>query len=302
MRPVRTKLPINIEIAGIKFSISCPKAAIAQNSDPAYQSFQKAEKDPSITNVDVDLDVGFMPDTEGMKKLFDSEESWFICEDDDRFFLSLSHPASRKKTVWTALFDRGMTKVTIYCSESLVTKKGKRLVVSNPFHYPLDQLLLMYVLAQKGGIILHAAGMVMNEKGYLFLGRSGAEKSTLVRLCGFRDDFDFLSDDRIVARKLDDGYRAYGTPWPGEAGIAANRRVSLSAIFFIYHGSENRIREISRKEALEKLLPVISISWYDRKGVEKILDFCDGLVSHVPAIELYFRPDVEVANVLKDFG
>jgi hypothetical protein len=302
MRPVRTKLSINIEIAGINFSILCPSASIVQDSDPAYKSFLKAEKDLSAINVEIDLEVGFMPDTEGMKRLFDSGESWFICEDDDRFFLSLSHPASRKKTVWTALFDRSMTKVTIYCSERLVTKKGKRSVVSNPFHYPLDQLLLMYVLAQKGGIILHAAGMVVNEKGCLFLGRSGAGKSTLVRLCSGRDDFDFLSDDRIVVRKLGDGYKAYGTPWPGEAGIATNRGVSLSAIFFIYHGSENRIKEMSRKEALERLLPVISISWYDRKAVEEILDFCDGMVSHVPAFELYFKPDVEVANVLRNFG
>ena len=117
-----------------------------------------------------------------------------------------------------------------------------------------------------------------------------------------RDGFDFLSDDRIVVRKLGDGYRGYGTPWPGEAGIAANRGVSLSSVFFICHGSENRIIEVSRKDALERLFPVISIPWYDRKVVEEILDFCDGLVSHIPAFELYFKPDTEVANILENFG
>jgi hypothetical protein len=293
---------MHTEIAGFDFSISCRNAAIDQDSDPAYASFREARNDPSAIMIDICLELGSMPKTERLPRLFDSGESWFICKDDNHYFLALSHPASREKPIWVALFESSFKKTTVYCSERLVKKKGKGLVVSNPFHYPLDQLLLMYVLARKKGAILHAAGMVVNEKGYLFLGRSGAGKSTLVRLCSGRDGFDFLSDDRIVVRKERDGYRAYGTPWPGEAGIAANRGVSLSSMFFIYHGSENRIIEVSRKDALERLLPVISIPWYDRRVVEEILDFCDGLVSHIPAFELYFKPDTEVANVLGNFG
>jgi len=302
MKPACIKFPIGIEIAGIHFSVLCPDASIIQDSDPAYWSFQKVERDPPAPHVDIHLVIGFMPDIEGMKKLFDSGESWFICEDGNHFFLSLSHPASREKPVWVARFDRKIKEVTVYCSEGLVKKREKGLGVINPFHYPLDQLLLMYILARKGGSILHAAGMVINKKGYLFLGRSGAGKSTLVRLCGSQDDFSFLSDDRIVVRKFSDGYKAYGTPWPGEAGIAANREFPLSGLFFISHGSKNRIEEVCRKDALERILPVTSIPLYDSKATEEILSFCDRLVSHIPAYHLHFRPDAEVAKVLRNLG
>ncbi|HAM50351.1 MAG TPA: hypothetical protein DCP92_06510 [Nitrospiraceae bacterium] len=59
--------------------------------------------------------------------------------------------------------------------------KGGEKVVRNPFVYPLDLLILMYALAWREGIIAHAAGVVMRGRGYVFPGRSGTGKSTLVR-------------------------------------------------------------------------------------------------------------------------
>ena len=110
-----------------------------------------------------------------------------------------------------------------------------------------------------------------------------------------------LSDDRIVAREIDGDFQAYGTPWPGEAGIALNECVPLSSIFFINHGPANRIKEISPQEALARLLPVTSIPWYDREVMEEILTFCEDLISSVPVYELDFKPSIEVVDVFEQF-
>ena len=290
----------NVEIAGINFAVRCVAAKIPQVSDPAYTAFIKTERDPSALNVDIALEFGSFPDMVRATKIFDSGQSWSMFFDGVYYFLSLNPPAF-DSPVWMARFDQGLEGITVYCSEAL--KEGEKgSTVSNPVCYPLDQLLLMYVLARNGGAILHAAGINHNNRGYVFPGRSGAGKSTLLRQFAQRTGVELLSDDRIVVRRTDHSFKGFGTPWPGEAGIARNESVPLSGIFFISHGSDNRIREIGRKEALERLLPVTSIPWYDRAVMTDILAFCDDLSFHVPSYELCFRPDGEVVHVLEEFA
>jgi hypothetical protein len=293
---------INTEIAGISFSLSCRDAVIVQDADPAYESFVKRGEDLFFSDFDINLELNNMPDTGRWTKVFDSDQSWSLFQQNGEYFLAMKPEAFGRQPVWIARFRPHGSTITIYCSRFLMDQRDGVPTVLNPFRYPLDQLLLMYVLAQKGGAILHAAGITINEKGYMFLGRSGAGKSTLMRQCARRNYFQALSDDRIVVRMFDLTFKAFGTPWPGEVTVAENESVSLSGIFFISHGSENRIRELSRRDAFEGLLPVTSIPWYDREITEKLLSFCEDIVSHVPAYELCFKPGDEVVGVLEKFS
>ncbi len=111
-----------------------------------------------------------------------------------------------------------------------------------------------------------------------------------------------LSDDRVVLRKIGNDFSMFGTPWPGEAGAALNKGVPLSGIFFISRERDNRVRDLTRKEALERLLPVTSIPWYDREAMGQILDFCDDLSSQVLSYELCFRLDGEAVHVIEEFA
>ena len=293
---------INTEIAGISFSVSCRDAVIVQDADPAYESFVKRGDDFLFSNFDIDLELNNMPDTGGWTKVFDSDQSWSLFQQNGEYFLAMKPEAFGRQPVWIARFRPHGSTITIYCSRFLMDQRDGVPTVLNPFRYPLDQLLLMYVLAQKGGAILHAAGITINGKGYVFLGRSGAGKSTLMRQCARRNDFKALSDDRIVVRMLDLTFKAFGTPWPGEVTVAENKGAPLSCLFFICHSTADRIKKISRKEAFERLLPVTSIPWYDRETTETLLMFCEDIVSHVPAYELCFKPGDEVAGVLEKFS
>jgi len=111
-----------------------------------------------------------------------------------------------------------------------------------------------------------------------------------------------LSDDRMIVRKIDGNFKAYGTPWPGDAGIAVNKSVPLRAMLFLHRGKQNEIRELTPQQALEQLLPVASIPWYDRDVLPDILDFCDDLITNVPSYELHFRPEPGVVDLLASFA
>src|SRR5207237_1133299 len=72
----------------------------------------------------------------------------------------------------------------------------------SPLEYPLDELLITNWLSCGRGVEVHACGLVDRESGgHLFLGHSGAGKSTTTLLWKKLRDVRVLSDDRIILRK-----------------------------------------------------------------------------------------------------
>lgn len=292
---------IQIGIGGIDFHIKNDTSCRLQEADPAYEAFLGKEfKETAPVDIRIRLASKDVLNTGNYDKIFDSEESWSIGRAGDEYCVTL-HPRVFERPVWVARMERGFAEVTVYCSEEVVARDNGRGVLSNPVRYPLDQILLMYVLAQRQGALLHAAGVVIEGRGYIFPGKSGAGKSTITRELATRDRIGLLSDDRVVVRKIGEAFKVFGTPWPGEEGVAENRSVPLSGIFFITHASDNGIREITPQEAVAKILPVASIPWYDREVMPDVILFCEQLISHVPTYELHFKPGVEVGDVLEEF-
>jgi len=156
------------------------------------------------------------------------------------------------------------------------------------------------MLADREGALIHSSGIDFHGRGYMLSGRSGAGKSTISRKFALAGH-EVLSDDRIVVRKIDGELRMFGTPWSGEAGIAGNKDLPLHGIFFLHHGVENLIKKITPTEAIERLMPVTSIPWYDKSVLTKVLTFCEEIVSACPAYDLVFRPDIDVKDVFENF-
>lgn len=174
--------------------------------------------------------------------------------------------------------------------------------VFDPVRYPLDQILLMNHLAQGSGLIVHSAGLALEGMGMVFAGVSGAGKSTLTGIFAREaPEAELLSDDRIIVRQIDGRWHAYGTPWPGEAGVASNSRAGLGALFFLAKGPAHRLEPLSPAQALKRLLPVVSCPWYDSERLTGVLDTCERLVGQVPCFELRFKPGPGVVALLRDF-
>jgi hypothetical protein len=159
----------------------------------------------------------------------------------------------------------------------------------------------MYMLAGRDGALIHSSGVDFHGRGYMLSGKSGAGKSTISRRFALAGH-EVLSDDRIIVRKIDGELRMFGTPWSGEAGIAVNKDLPLHGIFFLHQGVENLIKKITPAEAMERLVPVTSIPWYDKSVLSNVLTFCGDIVSACPAYDLVFRRDIDVKAVFEDFS
>lgn len=292
---------IRIEIADVNFLIKCDNLILLQDYAPSYKTFLKSDKNSIASDINISIKVNTIPGTGGMTRIFESGQSWSMFQNVNDYFVVMNSPAFDQKQIWAAQFDHNVTSVDVFLGEMLLEKSNGKVTIPNLISYPLDQILLMYFLAQRQGMLIHAAGLDINGKGYIFPGKSGAGKSTLSKQFVLRNNSEVLSDDRMIIRKMNNIFKTFGTPWPGEGGIAINKHVALSGIFFISHAGYNRIEKIKPQEALEKLLPVVSIPWYDENIMTKILDFCDDLIFNIPAYELHFKPGAEVANVFEKF-
>src|SRR5271166_6551020 len=113
---------------------------------------------------------------------------------------------------------------------------------------------MMHRLALGEGVELHALGLADQDgSGYLFLGHSGAGKSTTARLWMRQPGVQLLSDDRIILRQQDGVYRMYGTPWHGDAGVSSPASAPLSAIFLLEQSPQHELLPIAQPQAAAEL-------------------------------------------------
>jgi len=146
-------------------------------------------------------------------------------------------------------------------------------------------------LSRLRGVLVHACGLVIGGRGLLFLGTSGAGKSTTARLWKERGGVTILSDDRIVIRAEGDGYRIYGTPWHGEAGWETPASARLDAVFLLDQAPRNRIVEITPSSAVAQMMVRSFPAMWDQQGLEFAVRFLARLAEKVPVRKLQFLPD-----------
>jgi hypothetical protein len=169
-----------------------------------------------------------------------------------------------------------------------------------PLEYPLDELVMMHRLALGEGVEVHALGLEdRNGSGYLFLGHSGAGKSTTARLWMAEPDVNLLSDDRIILRKHDDKFWMYGTPWHGDAGVASPGHAPLSAIFLLEQSSANELAPISASTAAAELFARAFVPHYLESGIQFTLSFLDQITRSVPCSILRFTPTSSAVEAVR---
>jgi hypothetical protein len=288
-----------LTIGGLRFVAEPPPGLRLYEDDPTYRDFTGPTRAlPGEIELPVRLELGGLPAFDDLPILFDTG-TWSLHQAGEETLLRLRGGGESGPFLWLAWIGGGVEPaVRVRCGPALVD--GGRL--RSPLHYPLDQLLAMYFLAPRHGLICHAAGLVHDGRGILFAGRSGAGKTTWMRLCAARTEIAGLSDDRVIVRRVDGAVWVYGTPWAGEGRVASNRAAPLHALVFLHQSPVDELRPISPGAALEQLLPVVSVLWFDRERMERTTAFCGELVETLPSYELHFRreaPAVEMVEQIR---
>jgi hypothetical protein len=161
-----------------------------------------------------------------------------------------------------------------------------------PLEYPLDELLMIHKLSRGEGVEVHAVGITDESGcGHLFLGHSGAGKSTTARLWNARPGVRILSDDRIILRARDAAIWMYGTPWHGDAGSASPDSAPLSRIYLLEHGRCNEHLPLPAGLAGAELFARSFVTHHSADGIRFTLDFLDRVAREIPCSIFRFVPD-----------
>ncbi|VAX07153.1 hypothetical protein MNBD_GAMMA26-1429 [hydrothermal vent metagenome] len=303
--PCDTPIPFAVEVAGIRFNYSYPANIQLNPLQDWYLPFICHHgKLPNQMDITVELTFDDPPDTAALRTIFDTDGSWSLLTDGRDNYIRLDAPGSSEGPIWIAKTSTNFRHVRVHCGDVLKRTQNDVVTVHNvAAQYPLDQILFINILAHNQGLLIHSTGLSLDNHAFVFPAVSGGGKSTLSRLliqAGI-PGLSLLSDDRIIIRRLADGFHAFGTPWPGDAHIARNESAPLAGLYFLTQGTHTKVTPLPPKEILARLFPVSSIPWYDRALTESSLSLCEALLADVPAFDFQFSTDAdEVAKAVSE--
>ena len=165
-----------IQVAGIVFSIVNAQNKQDSQLKSSCQSFISTAPPEIIISVSYDG----LPQTVFRESdlIFDSGGAWSLyrIEGQDAIVLGATPPGSVPYNV--ALFNKDMKQVDIYSEEEQLPGG----FYPNPLGYPLSEVLMICLIAQGRGLMVHACGIEDGGCGHLFLGNSTHGKSTIAKL------------------------------------------------------------------------------------------------------------------------
>jgi hypothetical protein len=298
-----------LSVAGVKL-VAHSRLELVDLGDPCYLPFQVASDchAPDSSTIDIEV-LDYPAPANPSPQYFDTGGEWMAQIEDDGYRLNLFGDGEGNFSM-VARSNAETTKVVVHAPLEATSSPPPPGQLADPVRYPLDQLLMMNHLALRGGVIVHAAAAVIQDKALVFPGVSGAGKSTLCRLFmagGHADSL--LSDDRVILwAEGSDGASApagehkqaeiWGTPWPGDAGVAQNTRAPLGALLFLVKADQTELVRLPVGMAMRRLMPVVSCPWYDRVRGNLVLETCAQAVETFPCYDLRFRADSEVVGLL----
>jgi len=149
------------------------------------------------------------------------------------------------------------------------------------------------------GLVFHASGVDDHGRGILFVGHSGAGKSTQALMWCAAEGVVAMNDDRVAVRCLPDGPSIYGTPWGGSAEIARNHRAPLRGIVVLEKASENELIAVSGEEAAPLLLPRAFLPYWDQGLMAMAADNLHAILRAAPVHRLRCRPEPAVMELVR---
>ena len=187
----------------------------------------------------------------------------------------------------------------LICSKDY--REGRVIMPKYKFKNAFNEALkMMYALATagKGTMIIHAAVVSCEGKGYLFLGPSGTGKSTHARLwLKHFEGTELLNDDHPVVR---DGI-VYGSPWSGKkTPCYRNVSVPIGGIVMLSQAPYNKIRRLSGIEAYVDLAESVGSMPWNIRISENLHQTMNRLAQTIPMWHLECLPDEEAARLCHD--
>lgn len=167
-----------------------------------------------------------------------------------------------------------------------------------------NALMILFAMASatQDTVLFHAAAVSLDDKGYMFLGKSGTGKSTHARLWLQNiPATELMNDDNPAVRVKADGTAVvYGTPWSGKTPCYRNISAPLGGIVLLSQAPYNKITRLTGIGAYAAVVPSISGKRWDSRIADGLHETENALASNIPVWHLDCLPDADAAHLCKD--
>jgi hypothetical protein len=227
--------------------------------------------------------------------LFDSGGLWRV-HAQGALRLYVFHEDPTRPPARGALVSPDWREGTLFVPHS--AERGSRFALD----YPLDEIAFRDHLAHDGALLLHASAVIVDAGAVLFIGHSGAGKSTTAALWrrharGAR----VLSDDRVVVRPVRGRPWAWGTPWHGSGRWASPERAPVAAVCVLEQAGSTSLEPIGSPLAAAEVLARAFPPIWDAFALGRALDTAAAVAAAVPVMRLRFRPEAGAVRAVLRF-
>jgi hypothetical protein len=198
-----------------------------------------------------------------------------------------SRRTGKRLVLWSYEFAGWLDPSDGHAALALVEERGEQ------FDRGLEnflRVLTAFYILERGGLLLHASGVVRNGAAHLFFGPSGRGKTTVTDLSC--EDV-VLSDDLSLVVKNGDGFEAAGIPF----GMAHHRvpdsrdSFPIASLNSLVQSLEVKRELLTGGRALAELSASLPFVMRETRQCGRALEVIERLLATVPAYRLWFRKD-----------
>src|SRR5437867_915375 len=160
-----------------------------------------------------------------------------------------------------------------------------------PAHRSVENFLrvaLAWKAMNRGGLLLHASGVVRRARAYLFFGPSGSGKTTVARLSSGSL---LLNDDCMLLVRRGGEFLASGVPFKGaeDAGARDAGSFPIAGLFRLVQAPAASCLRLPLPRAVSEIASSVPFVTERSEGFRKIFGTLEELVRRTPVFRLEFR-------------
>lgn len=255
-------------LAGWRIRLQCAPDALARAAEARYAAFTVPEEGPADLTIQATVRPGFLPEAQAASLLGAA-----LTPDGRGYRLEAAGVSAQFQ------LEQGQASLILPANDPL-----------SALEY-FTRIVCALLAFREGGLLMHAAGLLVDGRAYLFTGVSGSGKSTVTALSSHAIA---LSDDLVLLRPMKGRWIAHGTPfWNPDVAARAGQTASgpVAGIYKLVKAPEMRLEPLSPAGAAAELAANCPVINGRPELLPALLGRCRALAGAVPMQRLYFRKD-----------
>lgn len=148
--------------------------------------------------------------------------------------------------------------------------------------------VIQILLRNHQGFLIHSSSSEINGEAVLFIGPSGAGKTTIVKL--LQKKYMALTEDSSYICIENNHYYLYMTPLPEKISIKKrSNKYPISKIFFLFKSNHTGIEELKNRDDI--YINIMKQLWTDTENAPHQIKFVADFVKKCRFYNLFFQKD-----------